>query len=87
MSGVDLKTVQELLGHKSIEMTMRYSHLSASHKKRAVDRLAFQMDTIWIPEALTRRDHTNNFGEHLAIKQVTPSAHVAQLVEQSIRNA
>ncbi len=51
MSGVDLKTVQELLGHKSIEMTMRYSHLSPSHKKRAVEILDRQMDTIWTPEA------------------------------------
>jgi len=36
MNGVDLKTVQELLGHKYITMTMRYSHLSQAHKKEAV---------------------------------------------------
>ena len=36
MSGVDLKTVQELMGHKMIEMTLRYSHLSPDHKKRAI---------------------------------------------------
>jgi integrase len=36
MGGVDLATVRELLGHKSIEMTLRYSHLSQDHKSRAV---------------------------------------------------
>jgi integrase len=39
MAGVDLTTVKELLGHKTIEMTMRYSHLSRSHKSEAVERL------------------------------------------------
>ena len=28
MGGVDIRTVQELLGHKDIRMTMRYSHLA-----------------------------------------------------------
>jgi site-specific recombinase XerD len=39
MSGVDLKTVQELLGHKDISMTLRYPHLSQAHKKEAVKTL------------------------------------------------
>ena len=39
MAGVDLKTVMDLLGHKDIKMTMRYSHLSTAHKKNAVKKL------------------------------------------------
>jgi site-specific recombinase XerD len=39
MAGVDVRTVQDLAGHKSIQMTMRYAHLSPDHKLDAVDRL------------------------------------------------
>lgn len=40
MAGVDLRTVQELAGHKDIKMTVRYAHLAPAHKLAAVDRLA-----------------------------------------------
>ncbi|KRT66855.1 MAG: site specific recombinase [Candidatus Dadabacteria bacterium CSP1-2] len=36
MNGVDLSTIQELLGHKSIVMTKRYSHPTPEHKKKAI---------------------------------------------------
>ncbi|MGI5844497.1 MAG: tyrosine-type recombinase/integrase [Candidatus Xenobium sp.] len=36
MLGVDLRTVQELAGHKSILMTQRYAHLSPAHQRAAV---------------------------------------------------
>jgi len=41
MAGVDIVTVKELLGHKDITMTMRYSHPTPEHKKQAVNRLNF----------------------------------------------
>jgi integrase len=39
MAGVDLNTVRELLGHKSIAMTLRYAHLAPEHKAAAVETL------------------------------------------------
>jgi integrase len=36
MRGASLKAVQELLGHESIEMTLRYSHLTPDVKREAV---------------------------------------------------
>jgi site-specific recombinase XerD len=42
MAGVDLRTVQELLGHKDIKMTLRYAHLSPSHKRQAMVALERQ---------------------------------------------
>ena len=39
MAGVDIRTVQELLGHKTITMTVRYSHLAPKHTLAAVERL------------------------------------------------
>jgi len=39
MAGVDIRTVQELMGHKSITMTVRYSHLTPRHTLAAVEKL------------------------------------------------
>ena len=39
MRGVTLKELQELLGHSSLAMTMRYAHLAPEHLRAAVSRL------------------------------------------------
>ena len=48
IQGVPLKVVQELLGHASITMTERYSHLTPGAKKAAVEVLDRKiLGTIW----------------------------------------
>ena len=39
MKGVDLATLQSLLGHANIQMSLRYAHLSPNHRKSAVNVL------------------------------------------------
>jgi len=50
LHGGDLKDVQELLGHKSMAMTLRYAHLTQEHKKNAVNLL----------NSLTSSNHEND---------------------------
>jgi len=39
MRGVAIKVIQELMGHATIEMTMRYAHLSPQARESAVPEL------------------------------------------------
>jgi integrase len=39
MAGVDLVSVKELMGHKTIAMTAKYSHLAPEHLKSAINML------------------------------------------------
>jgi len=39
LKGGTLKDIQELLGHKTMTMTLRYAHLTQEHKKKAVNLL------------------------------------------------
>jgi integrase len=50
MAGVDIRTVQELMGHKTIQVTMRYAHLAPVHQLEAVQRLC---DTGFAPKGAT----------------------------------
>jgi integrase len=45
MSGVDLRMVPVLMGHKDIQMTCRYAHLAPKHELAAVEKLAGFSDT------------------------------------------
>jgi integrase len=36
MAGIDLATVKESMGHKHINMTLRYAHLAPGHKRSAI---------------------------------------------------
>lgn len=39
LQGETIQTISELLGHSSLQMTMRYAHLSPDHRKAAISRL------------------------------------------------
>jgi len=39
MAGAELNDVRELLGHKTMEMTLRYAHLSPKHKGKVINIL------------------------------------------------
>lgn len=55
MAGVDLRTVADLMGHSTIQMTMRYAHLAPQHQLEAVERLG-------IPTS-TRTDTQQNYAQ------------------------
>ena len=38
LAGADIRTVAQLSGHATIQMTMRYAHLAAEREQMAVDR-------------------------------------------------
>ena len=44
MVGVDLVSVKELMGHKTLVMTLQYAHLAPEHLVKAVHILNFEID-------------------------------------------
>jgi integrase len=53
MAGVDLLTIKELGGWKTLSMVTRYAHLSPDHKRAALERLIpGRTDTTTAPEPL-----------------------------------
>ena len=45
MAGVDLRTIADLMGHQTIQMTMRYAHLAPAHQRSAVEQLVTAQKT------------------------------------------
>ena len=84
---IDLTSVKELLGHKSLTMTLRYSHLAPGHKRKAVyvlDRLmeenkngvlrnGYVLGTI--PKDDTRLDCPKSLKNNVRPEGIEPSTH------------
>jgi integrase len=41
MQGIDPRTVQKWMGHKTLQTTLRYAHVSPDHEKAAIQRLSY----------------------------------------------
>jgi site-specific recombinase XerD len=76
MAGVDLRTVAELMGHSSIQMTMRYTHLAPQHNRAAVDRLVSLAEPRQIRKAAKRENE-------LVTKSVTSKKASSRLVAEN----
>jgi len=59
MMGVNLKTIQELLGHKTFKMTLRYAHLSKDYKREVMEVFESKMDTFWTPKEKSPEEKQN----------------------------
>lgn len=44
MEGVDLPTIQKLMGHANISTTMIYAHLAPDHLKNAIEKLSIRLN-------------------------------------------
>jgi integrase len=59
MGGYNLRTIQQLLGHKDLRMTSRYAHLSDDHLQQAVKSLDLALDSSTVMDTLrTPADET-----------------------------
>ena len=67
-----IRAIQEALGHKSIAMTVRYSHLSPDFIQDAVDRLVPPQEE---EPAKTRTDTTTDTSELEAMEGGSKSVH------------
>lgn len=78
MAGVDIRTVQELLGHNTIAMTVRYSHLAPKHTLAAVEKLVPKAGESGVATAGATATTT-------ATERVAPSAATEPVLQQVIQ--
>jgi integrase len=64
MAGIDIRTIQELMGHKDIKMTMRYSHPTPEHKKKAVEILSETVSKTVTGVSQEKSQKVVNIGNH-----------------------
>lgn len=60
MAGIDITTIKELLGHKTLTMTLRYAYLATSHKIKAVDILDATINEMPTIQKLYKREDVTN---------------------------
>ena len=41
MDGIDARTIQKWMGHKSLATTLKYAHVSPDHEKHAMEKLHY----------------------------------------------
>jgi len=58
MNGTDLKSIMEIMGHKTAKVAMRYQHPSPSHKLQAVKSLDKIRETL--PQKIVRLNEIRN---------------------------
>jgi len=56
MAGVPMRTVGEILGHKTATMTERYSHLTPEHKRNAIEKLSASYSGATCYKSATKRE-------------------------------
>ena len=59
-AGVDLRTVQELGGWKTLSMVQRYAHLSPNHLVAAIEKIV-AVPAVAASEAVNVREYRQNF--------------------------